>query len=251
MIPKIIHYCWFGRGEMPEIVQRCIASWHQYMQDWEYMEWNEDSVAKYCQENNLQSPIFNIQYCTEAYKAKKYAFVSDYVRLWALERLGGLYLDVDCEVYKPFEDLMERYEAFAGIEGSKYNPIAMCVMATQSHGEWIREILHLYDNRHFVFANGQYDMTPNTKFISDYMAQHGFVTNGIEQNYKDLHILPVEYFSPRLTTGEYICTENTYCDHKGLNSWGDGRVSWKQYILGFVSSDMRIKLIKLKRKLLG
>ena len=104
MIPKIIHYCWFGRGEMPELVHTCIASWHTHMPDWEYRLWSEDNF------DIAAAP----QYVREAYEAKKYAFVSDYVRLWALEKEGGLYMDVDFEVYKPFDDLMEQYAAFAG-----------------------------------------------------------------------------------------------------------------------------------------
>ena len=121
MIPKIIHYCWFGRGEMPELVERCIASWHTHMPNWEYRLWTEDNF-----EIN-EAP----QYVREAYVAKKFAFVSDYVRLWALEQYGGLYMDVDFEVYKSFDDLLEQYEAFAGYEGSKRNPVMMGVIAAK------------------------------------------------------------------------------------------------------------------------
>lgn len=112
MIPKIIHYCWFGRGEMPELAQQCIASWHHYMPDWQYRLWNEDNF------DIQDTPI----YVQEAYAAYKYAFVSDYVRLWALEHEGGLYMDVDFEVFRPFDDLMDKYPAFAGYEGSKRQP---------------------------------------------------------------------------------------------------------------------------------
>ena len=94
MIPKIIHYCWFGRGEMPQLALDCIASWHKYMPDWEYRLWNEDNF-------NVNSA----PYTKEAYEAKKFAFVSDYVRLMALESEGGLYLDVDFEIYKSGEKI--------------------------------------------------------------------------------------------------------------------------------------------------
>lgn len=83
MIPKIIHYCWFGYGEMPELVQRCMASWHQFMPDWTYTCWNEDNF------DIVSAP----QYVREAYEARKYAFASDYVRLWALEQYGGVCMD--------------------------------------------------------------------------------------------------------------------------------------------------------------
>ena len=80
MIPKIIHYCWFGSGEMPQLAKDCIASWHKYMPDWEYKLWNEDNFD-----------VDSVPYVKEAYEARKFAFVSDYVRLYALYTDGGLY----------------------------------------------------------------------------------------------------------------------------------------------------------------
>ena len=103
MIPKIIHYTWFGGTELPTLAQECIASWHEHMPDWTYMRWDENNF------NIAAAPL----YVQQAYEAKKYAFVSDYVRLWALEQYGGLYLDVDFKVYRPFDDLMNDYTAFA------------------------------------------------------------------------------------------------------------------------------------------
>lgn len=238
MIPKIIHYCWFGRGEKPQLVQDCLASWHRYMPDWQYMEWNENNF------DIASAPI----YVQQAYDTKKYAFVSDYVRLWALERFGGLYMDVDFEVYKSFEDLMEKWSAFAGIEGSKYNPVMMGVCASKPHGVWVTEMLNTYNTRPFILKDGTHDMTPNTAYLSDVMEQNGFVRNGKEQDYKDLHIFTADYFSPRQTTGEFIRTENTYCSTCGLNSWA-GEGGWKTKIVNHLPLSWKIKLIKLKRRL--
>ena len=122
MIPHIIHYyCWFGGNPLPELEQRCLASWHQYMPDWEYKWWNEETF------DVSQAPL----YVRQAYEARKYAFVSDYVRLWALEKFGGLYMDVDFMVYHPFDELMTQYAAFAGYEGSKRNPVMQGVIASE------------------------------------------------------------------------------------------------------------------------
>ena len=249
MIPKIIHYCWFGRGEMPNLVKQCLASWHKYMPDWEYRLWNEDNF------DIATAPA----YVQEAYEARKFAFVSDYVRLWALEQYGGLYLDTDVEVFKPFDDLMEQYNAFAGFEGSKYLPIGTCVLASAAHGGWGMEMLMAYDGRHFKIVHDaqctmhddkqEYDLTPNTAFISAIMSKNGFKQNGQEQDYKDLHVFPVDYFCPRNTMGEYMRTENTYCDHKGLASWGEKNGGWKAKLLKLMSPKMRTKLIKLKRRI--
>ena len=271
MIPKIIHYCWFGKGKIPELVERCVASWHMHMPDWEYRLWDEESLAQVLQQptpnpslkggeqNTQQTPFvtkenewldYMPRYVQEAYAAKKYAFVSDYVRLWALEREGGLYMDVDFEVYKPFDDLMEEYEAFAGYEGSKCNPVMMGVLAAKEHHPFVLGMMKTYESRVFLKADGSLDMKPNTGYFLDWMTRQGFVADGVEKDWMGVHILPVECFCPGLTTGENLRCERTYCEHKGLHSWsGDG--GWKNKVLGLVSPQMKVKLIKMKRKILG
>ena len=109
MIPKTIHYCWFGRNPLPELAKKCIASWRRCLPDYEIKEWNED--------------IFDVNiipYTQQAYEAKKYAFVSDYARFWILYHYGGLYFDTDVEVIKPFDDIVER-GPFMGFELDSIN----------------------------------------------------------------------------------------------------------------------------------
>ena len=205
------------------------------MPDWEFKLWDEKNFDIEC-----------IPYTAEAYKSGKYAFVSDYARLWALEQEGGLYLDVDFEVYKPFDNLCH-LNAFAGIEGSKHHPVMMGVCASQPHGQWVTEMLEAYTKRHFLQSNGTPDLTTNVQFITSIMAANGFRQDGTEQDYKDLHIFPVDYFSPRQTTGEYIRSENTYCEHKGLGSWSGNKKGWKGALLKLVGQKNMTRLIKLKR----
>ena len=253
MIPKIIHYCWFGKGEMPDLVGRCIATWHAHMPEWEYRLWDEDSLSQ------TLSPLkggedcwleYMPQYVQEAYAAKKYAFVSDYVRLWALEREGGVYMDVDFEVYKPFDDLMEQYDAFAGYEGSKRNPVMMGVIAAKAHHSFVQGMMHTYEDRRFVLPDGSLDMTPNTGYFLGWMQERGFVADGVEKDWMGVHILPVECLCPILTTGENLRCERTYCEHKGLHSWsGDG--GWKARLLGLFGQKWKTRLIKIKRRILG
>ena len=164
---------------MPELAQKCIESWHRLMPDYEYKLWNEECFD-----------VESIPYTKEAYEARKFAFVSDYVRLLALEQEGGLYLDTDVEVFKSFDDLLG-YNAFAGFEGSKHLPLGTCVMASEAHGEWVTEQLAAYCNRHFINADGSFDMTTNVQFITANMRGNGFVQDGKEQEYKDLHVFPV------------------------------------------------------------
>ena len=237
MIPKLIHYCWFGKGPMPELAVKCIESWHKFMPDWEYVLWNED---------NFDVSVY--PYTQEAYEAKKYAFVSDVVRLEALNRIGGVYFDVDFEVYKPFDDLLQD-DAFAGFEGSKHNPVMMGVLGSIPGGQWVSKQLERYEGRHFII-NGVPDLTTNVKFVSDWMEGNGFLPNGKEQFFLDLHIYPVDYFCPRLTTGEYKKTTNTYCEQKGgISSWAN--LTAKDKVFKLLPTRLRVFLIKTKRYFFG
>ena len=267
MIPKILHYIWFGGKPLTPLAEQCLASWKEYMQDaanggeWKYMRWDETNFEI------ASAPL----YVRQAYEARKFAFVSDYVRLWALEQYGGLYMDVDFEVYRPFDELMDKYPAFAGYEGSKRQPVMQGVIASEPHGAWVKDMLSTYQNRMFVNPDGSLDMTPNTAYFTDRLESQGFVADGVEKDFcigggmslenalndsllhNDntfmLHVFPVYYFCPVLTTGEDVRTEETYCEHKGESSWA--QQTWKGKLMKMLSPVIRTKLIKMKRKFLG
>ena len=266
MIPHIIHYCWFGGNPLPPLAERCIASWRENMPDWEYMRWDETNF------DIAVAPL----YVRQAYEARKFAFVSDYVRLWALEQFGGLYMDVDFMVFRPFDDLMDKYPAFAGYEGSKRQPVMQGVLASEPHGAWVKDMLSTYDSREFILPDGSPDMTPNTAYFTDRLESQGFIADGVEKDFYVrserinelenegdslnikhstlniflLHVLPVHYFCPVLTTGEDVRTAETYCEHMGESSWAINK-SWKTKLLHFFSTATKTRLIKLKRKILG
>jgi hypothetical protein len=239
MIPKIIHYCWFGGNELPVLAKECIASWRKHMPDWEIKAWTEDNF------DLTAAP----QYVKEAYAAHKYAFVSDYVRLWALEKEGGVYMDVDFIVYKSFEPLLI-HNAFVGYEGCKRGAIMMGVIASIAQHPWISEMKDSYQNRPFILSDGTFDLTPNTSYFTTELEQKGLILDGKEKDFYGVHIFPVDYFSPILTSGEDVRSENTYCESKELRSWSTKR-NWKTMILSAVGPKWRVKIIKLKRKLLG
>lgn len=239
MIPRKIHYCWFGRGEMPQLAKDCIASWHKHMPDWEYKLWNEDNFD-----------VGSTPYTQEAYEAKKYAFVTDYVRLYALLTEGGVYMDTDVEVLKPLDDLLH-HSAFTGYEGTKTMYPVTGIMASEANGLWVSEQLHAYDGSHFVKEDGTLDTTTNCQRIYKLMLSYGFVPNGGKMHqYKDLTIYPVDYFCPRQSTGEFLLTSNTYCDHHFMGSWADKKGGIRS-LTKIVGSKNMTRLIKLKRKLLG
>ena len=237
MIPKIIHYCWFGKGPLPEMAQRCIESWHKYMPGWTYYLWNEDNFD-----------ISSYPYTREAYNANKYAFVSDVVRLKALKEFGGVYFDVDFEVYRPFDNLLFN-ETFVGFEGSKSNPIMMGVIGSVPDGKWVTKQLDRYQGRRFI-VDGEPDLTTNVRFVTDWMIERGFLPNGQEQIVDGLHVYPVDYFCPRLTTGEYKRTDNTYCEHIGeASSWAG--LTMKGKLLNLLPPGLKVFLIKTKRFIFG
>ena len=122
-------------------------------------------------------------------------------------------------------------------------------MASEAGGVWVKEQLDEYEGLHFLKEDGSYDMMTNTVRITERMVKDGFITNGKEQTYKDLHVFPTDYFCPRQTTGEYLKTENTYCDHLGACGWGNSKK--RNWLLRLAGPKMSIRLIKLKRKLFG
>ena len=237
MIPKIIHYCWFGRGPMPELALKCIESWHEFMPDWEYKLWNEDSF----------DINFN-DYTREAYQAKKYAFVSDVARLYALFTEGGVYMDTDVEVLKPYDDLLS-LSGFTGYEGCKAKLPVTGTMASEAGNEWVKEQLDSYQGAHFVKEDGSFDLTTNTWRITRIMQKNGFVQDGKRSMCKDMHIFPVEYFCPRQTTGEVFITENTYCDHHFMGTWNESK--GRSLLRKLIGQKNITRLIKIKRKLIG
>ncbi len=256
MIPKIIHYCWFGGKAMPELALKCIESWKKYLPEYELRLWNEASLSQ------TLSPLKGGEDCwldivppyvKEAYEARKFAFVTDYVRLWALEREGGIYMDTDVEILRPLDDLMH-LPAFTGYEASMSNAPVTGLMASAPHGVWVTEQLAYYDeNRHFCLEDGTLDMTPNTQTIAKIMVDGGFVINGEYGVYKDdLHVFPVDYFCPLTSTRVLKLTKNTYCIHHFAGSWVE-RTMWqkmKQFVLHkILGTKLTDKLVQMKRKL--
>lgn len=244
MIPKIVHYCWFGRGEIPELERKCIASWHKFMPGWEYKLWNEDNFDV---ENS-------INYVKQAYAHKKYAFVSDYVRLWALYNYGGVYLDTDVEVIRSLDDFLV-YPAFSGYEGDNNIVITTAVIGSEVRGIWVNEMIDSYERRPFILRNGELDMTANTRFIAGIMLKNGFSfsQNNIHAIYKNcMHVFPVDYFCPLTSTRVLKLTSNTCCIHHFAGSWV--KLTPMQKFKLFVTSkilgvNLTDKIVNLKRKL--
>ena len=208
-IPKTIHYCWFGGNPLPELAQKCIASWRKFLPDYEIKEWNESNYD-----------VRKIQYIAQAYDAKKYAFVSDYARFDILYQYGGVYFDTDVEVIKDLRPIIER-GAFIGVEkGQKPLLNAGLGIASPAASGIYREILDSYQNEHFITTDGSLNLKTVVTRVSDLFKAHGFVEQDIMQFVADTMIYPSEYFCPKdFDTEKLEITENTYSIHHYDGSW--------------------------------
>lgn len=200
-IPKIIHYCWFGKTSLPEDAQRCIASWKKFCPDYEIVEWNETKI-------DLSALPLYVQ---QAYAAQKWAFVADYVRLHALIRYGGVYMDTDVELVAPLDRFMNQ-AAFVGFEDASH--VATCVMACEPEFPLFKEFLLQYSNMQFLNPDGTLNTTTNVSRLTDICLEWGMLQNGQCQSVAGLTIYPADYFCPlALDTGLLKQTENTVAIH--------------------------------------
>lgn len=206
MIPKIIHYCWFGKGNMPEEAKKMIATWVKYCPDYKIIRWDESNFD-----------INSNDYVKEAYESKKFAFVTDYVRLYALYHFGGIYMDTDVEVCKSFNDLLNN-AAFSSYESTNFIPTG--TMAASKKNKWIKLLLDDYENIHFL-KNGIMDLTTNTKRITETtLKNYNIQLDGEIINTTDFTIYPFDYLCAKdWNTGKIYKTKNTYTIHHFAKSW--------------------------------
>lgn len=207
MIPKIIHYCWFGGQPLPKLSRKCIASWKRYFPDYEIKEWNESNFD-----------VHSIPYTSEAYERKKYAFVSDYARFYILYREGGIYFDTDVEVICPFDEILQR-GAFMGMENN-VGVNSGLGLAAETGNTLYKEIINHYTTLHFIDSNG--NILPGTvvKHVTDVLSQHGYKPKQEPQQVDDITIYPNEWFNPLDdATGILHITAHTHSIHWYAKTW--------------------------------
>lgn len=209
MIPKTIHYCWFGRNPKPKLAQKCIKSWKKYCKGYEIIEWNEDNF------DISSAPL----YVRQAYDAKKWAFVTDYVRLWAMIKYGGIYLDTDVEVIRPL-DFFLQHQAFSGFEDN--TNIQTGVMACEKGFPLYREFMAYYDTVSFINADGSNNLTTNVRIITRICLEHGLVQNNTLQDICGFVLYPNDVFCPiNYYDHKLYKTANTATIHWFSGSWQD------------------------------
>ena len=200
-IPKIIHYCWLSGKPYPELVQRCMQSWKEKLSDYEFILWDMNRFD-----------IHSVSWVEQACAAKKWAFAADYIRLYALYNYGGVYLDSDVEVLKPFDGLLDRPYFF----GREHTPdrienqdsIEAATMGTEKGFPFLKKVMGFYEGHEFIDADGNLDTTTLPTILARMLKG------------ESLEILPMDYFSPKNTrTLELKITGNTYSIHHFNGSW--------------------------------
>ena len=222
-IPKIIHYCWFGENELSELAKKCIASWKKYFPDYEIVEWSEKNFDINC-----------CQYVKEAYKEKKWAHVSDYVRFYVLYHHGGVYFDTDVEVINSYDDILSK-GPFMGCERWDGAINTGLGFAVQKNNSFLKLILDDYNKSSFYNLAGEADIY-NTVVVrvTNAMLNLGFIPSAEIQKINDITIYPKDYFNPIVyETGVLEITKNTKSIH-----WYDA--SW------FPKGDKKIHLVEQK-----
>ena len=238
MIPKKIHYCWFGKRPLSKIAKKCIVSWKKYCPDYEIIQWNENN--------------FDINYCNysrQAYDAGKYAFVSDVARFYILVNHGGIYMDVDHEILKPIDYFLQ-CKAFCGLQAKA--EIGLGILGCVENFELFKNFLNEYNNRNFKKEDGKFDITVINLRFMDFCYKYGFIKDDKLQNIRDLSIFPSTYFyATSFETYKTTITKNTYSDHHYIGSWCTPKMriySWLVKVLGIrvvqKISSIKNKIIK-------
>ena len=231
-IPKVIHYCWFGKGKMPALAEKCIESWKKYCPEYKIVCHNEENFD-----------ITQNKYAREAYEAGKWAFVSDYVRLKVLYEEGGIYLDTDVELIKPLDALIEK----SGYMGFDDNGVVSTGLgfACEKGNELIKALIDDYNEISFILPDGSYDLLPCPDRNTKIMQKLGLDITVQDQMFMGLRFLPEDYFCPmKYYTGKKKITKNTYSIHHFCASWTSPRAKRTLFI-------KRIIGVKLYEKLYG
>lgn len=223
MIPKTIHYCWFGRAPLPKRAVKCIESWRRYLPNYNIKEWNEDNFD-----------VNIIPYTRDAYSAKKYAFVSDYARLWVLYNYGGLYFDTDVEIINSIDDIIEK-GPFMGVEVPSLNGSVPMVapglgLGTSPGLDIYKFFLKKYETISFRNQDGSLNQKTIVVYITDILKEKGLQGTNSIQKVSDVWIYPADYFNPLDSlTGKLLITNNTRSIHWYMNSWSDTSKLYKWF----------------------
>ena len=241
MIPKTIHYCWFGGNPLPPLAVKCIKSWKKHCPDFEIIEWNESNF------DIASAPL----YVRQAFEAKKWAFVTDYVRLYALTSFGGIYMDTDVEVVKPLNPFLN-HAAFSGFESETTIPTG--IMACEKGFPLFTELMRYYDGARFLKDDGTFNVVTNVEIITKLLRPKGLNQNNQYQVIDGFALYPNDYFCPLdYLSGKLKKTKRTVTIHWFNGSWKtpEQKKLRKQYRRKTRAREIYRGPARLARKLFG
>jgi mannosyltransferase OCH1-like enzyme len=208
MIPKIIHYCWFGGNPLPELAQKCIASWREHCPDYELKLWDETNFD-----------VNTVPFTAQVARAKKWGFIVDYIRAYVVYLYGGIYLDTDVEILKPFDESMLRHECFSGFESKKYIAPGL-IFAGEKGCRIAKELMDFYASYNFIYDPTKLKSIASPVIFTDILLKYGLKQNDTYQELGIFTAYPATYFCPiSLKTRKLTITNNTYSIHHYDGSW--------------------------------
>lgn len=210
IIPKIIHYCWFGTSQIPKHFQNNIETWKKYCPDYKIIRWDESNYD-----------VTKNKYMKQAYEEKKWGFVPDYARLDIINQYGGIYLDTDVELLRPLDSLL-KYNMFCGFEGINYVNFGLGFGAHKRHCI-LEAMLNEYDQMEFRLNDGTLNLTPSPKYQTRTLEKYGLEKNGHIQSFDEFVVLSSEYFAPINSYGFGIPTNNSFSIHQYAATWFDSK----------------------------
>lgn len=217
MIPKVIHYCWFGYGTYPAIFDKCMESWKKYCPDYDIKLWNEDTFD-----------VSSIPYVKEAYDNKKWAFVVDYVRMFILNKEGGLYLETDTEILKPLDDLLDTglFICQAG------DAVTIPVLGAEKNNVFLQAMMEYYEGRHFKLDDGTLDCTTVNNVASKILKEKFNMVRSdtIQHLDPNITVYPERYFFTDWSSGRMKYTESNYVIHYAEASWQEGQLGCRKHL---------------------
>ncbi len=235
MIPKIIHYCWLSNVPIPAKLQKCMESWKKHLPDYEFMLWNFDRF-----------PRGKSKWVDEAFDNKKYAFAADYIRLYALYNYGGIYLDMDVEVLKPFDDFLDMNTMMCYENHMVLSNLEVAAFGVETNSKWVGDCLHYYDSKNFVNQDGTFNMTVLPIIVRNQLKATGHsiklvrsIREALNAELEDsIPIFDYTFFSPKCyETGELKISSSTYSIHHFAGSW----LPWEQVIESKIWSFLGLK----------
>lgn len=238
MIPKIIHYVWVGGNPLTPLAEKCIESWRKFCPDYEIKRWDETNFD-----------INQNEYCKEAYENKKWAFVSDYIRLKVLHDEGGIYMDTDVEVVKSLDAFLNN-PAFSGFENDTMIPTG--IIGAEKNNPWICELLKDYDDRRFVKEDGTFDLTTNVILITENTVKQypNIQLNNTLQKLENVTFYTKDYFCPFVNEiKRLIKTKNTHAIHWFAGSWVPALSKKEKFIVSIKTIIKRMLPKKVVQKI--